>query len=246
VSAYHEAGFETGPAQPPVSTPQHRANIIFLSYRLSQGGIGTQNRLLLGVEGNYLPDLFADEQLDEVKRLTWDMVGPFFLNQKLHPATAIPWEDDRPEAATKTDQLVTNELAGLFDRFADRDQMRTCSGDLAGIAQSIVAMDADYLNRPGGRAGDSAALKIVVSPYARDPFDSAFVRYSILGVSTNSVEFDSIFSQLASEYVIDELDPIARQQMESVINMYLQTHPELKDDQRILRVKALCAEGRNG
>lgn len=246
MNASYEAGFETGPAQPPVSTPQDRANIIFLSYRLSQGGIGTQNRLLLCVEDNYLPDLFAEDQLDEVKRLAWGMIGPFFLNQKLHPATAIPWEDDRPEAAIKTDQLVTNELAGLFDRFADRDQIRTFTGDLAGIAQSVIAMDADYLNRPGGRGGDSADLKIVVSPYARDPYDSTFVKYSILGVSTNSVEFDGIFGQLASEHVINELDPIARQQMESVINMYLQTHPDLKDDQRILRVKSLCAEVRNG
>ncbi|MEK7599881.1 MAG: hypothetical protein AAB462_02510 [Patescibacteria group bacterium] len=246
MSAPYEAGFEAGPERVSIATPQHRANIIFLSYRLSQGGIGTQNRLLLCMEDNYLPELFADEQLDEVKRLAWDMIGPFFLNQKLHPATAIPWEDDSPEAAVKTDQLVTNELAGLFDRFDDRDQIRTFTGDLAGIAQSVIAMDADYLNRPSGRAGNSANLKIVVSPYARDPYDSIFVRYSILGVSTKSVEFDDMFSQLASEYVVKELDPIARKQMGSVLDMYLQTHPDLRGDQRILRVKSLCEEHQDG
>lgn len=221
------------------ATAQHFANLIFLSYRFSQGGIGTQNRMLLYLEEHFHPGLMVGEQ---AKALTHKMVGKFFLNQQLHPATAIPWEDDSPEAAIKTGQLVVNELAGLFGRFEDRQQIADFTSDVVGIAQSVIVMDTDYLSRPGGRAGDSEDLKIVVSPYKRDPYDSLFVRYSVLGADTKTVEFDDIFHRLAAEEVLRQLDPYALRQLQFVIDTYNYHHPGAEQDERITRVATRCRE----
>lgn len=220
--------------------PQHRASIIFLSYRFSQGGIGTQNRLLLHIENNYVRDLFADREIDEVKYLVHEMAGSYFLNPRLHPATAIPWEDDSPDTFVKTGQLVTNELAGLFERFRDRKSLSVFDSGLVPIAQSVIVMDADYLSRPGGRAGDSDSLKIKVSPYVRDPYASMFIGYGILKNSTNTREFDGIFHGLATEAVLRQLDQITLGQLLSNIALYESKHPEMANDMRISQVKTFC------
>lgn len=221
------------------ASAQHRANLIFLSYRFSQGGIGTQNRELLYIEENFHPDLMGSAQ---VKALTHKLVGRYFLDQHLHPATAIPWEDDSPEAAVKTERLVTNELAGLFERFEDRAQIADFTSDIAGIGQSVVVMDTDYLRRPGGRAGDSEDLKIVVSPYSRDPYESLFIKHAVLGVSTKTIEFDDIFRQLAAEEVMQQFDQYTLRQLLFVINTYTQHHPDVGQDKRIRRIEAQCKE----
>lgn len=244
-------GFENAPVLPSelsltgvgtefITSLQHRADLIFLSYRFSQGGIGTQNRMLLYIEENFDSGIMGAGNLDQLNELTHRMVGRYFLNQKLHPATAIPWEDDSPEASIKTDQLVANELTGLFERFRDRKQIATFSSDVAGIAQSVIVMDADYLSRPGGRAGDSEALKIVVSPFLRDPYDSMFIKYSVLGTSTNTVEFDSIFRLLANNATMQQFDQYTLRQLQYVINTYTDQHPEGQPDERIAQVSAVC------
>ena len=224
------------------ASAQHRANLIFLSYRFSQGGIGTQNRELLYIEENFHPDLMGGTQVEQVKTLTHKLVGRYFLDQHLHPATAIPWEDDSPEAAVKTERLVINELAGLFERFEDRTQIADFTSDIAGIGQSVIVMDTDYLRRPGGRAGDSEDLKIVVSPYSRDPHESLFIKHAVLGVSTKTVEFDDIFRQLATEEVIQQFDQYTLRQLLFVINTYTQHHPGAEQDERIGQLKAQCRE----
>ena len=221
------------------TTAQHLANLVFLSYRFSQGGIGTQNRMLLYVDEKFYPGFMEDER---VPGLTHKLVGRYFLDQRLHPATAIPWEDDSPEAAVKTPQLVTNELARLFERFKDREQIASFTSDLAGIAQSVIVMDTDYLSRPGGRAGDSENLKIVVSPYARDAYDSLFIKHSVLGKSTNTTEFDDIFSQLATEPIMRQFDQYTLRQLQYVIGVYTEQHPGTEHDERIMNVKTLCME----
>lgn len=218
---------------------QHRANLIFLSYRLSQGGIGTQNRLLLYVEENFHPNLMDQSQVREIAQR---MIGRYFLNQKLHPATAIPWEDDSQEGSVKTDLMVKNELTGLFERFEDRSQIDTFTSDLAGIAQSVIVMDTDYLRRPGGRAGDSEDLKIVVSPYNRDPYDSLFIKYAVFSESTHATEYDEIFSKLASSNIIDKFDQYSLRQLLYVIDTYGQYHPETLSDIRLQNIKQLCEE----
>jgi hypothetical protein len=224
------------------TSAQHRANLIFLSYRFSQGGIGTQNRMLLYIEENFHPGLMGGEQAELMKARTHRIVGRYFLDQRLHPATAIPWEDDSPEAAVKTERLVTNELAGLFERFEDREQIANFTSDIAGIGQSVIVMDTDYLSRPGGRAGDSEDLKIVVSPYNRDPYDSLFIKYSVLGTSTNTTEFDDIFQRLATEETMCQFDQYTLRQLQFVIDVYARHHPEAEQDERLVRVKTLCAE----
>lgn len=229
---------------PDEATVQHRANIIFLSYRFSQGGIGTQNRMLLSIEENFHSNLLVGADTEEVQAATHKIVGKYFLNQQLHPATAIPWEDDSPKAAIKTEVLVTNELAGLFGRFRERPRTEIASftSDIAGIAQSVLVMDMDYLSRPGGRAGDSEALKIVVDPYIRDPFDSLYVKYGILGKNTNTVEYDLIFSQLATESVVAQLDYFALLQLQYVIATYIVHHPDTVKNEAILNIQTLAAE----
>ena len=223
------------------ATPRQLARLLFLSYRLSQGGIGTQNRMLLYIEEHHQPTLFSGPDLTEVKALTWAMVAPYFLNQGTHPATAIPWEDDSPQAAVKTELLVTNELIGLFERFANRSQLSTFACDPAAIAESVIVMDADYLRRPGGRAGDDDVMKIKVSPYRRDPFGSLFIKHGLLGGTTQSVEFDAMFSELGDPCLLCQFDGHALRELQSVIEIYEAHHPDADDD-RIRNCKAICAE----
>lgn len=221
---------------------QYLGTLVFLSYRYSQGGIGTQNRMLLHIEEQFHPSMFTGDKSTAVHEVAHKMIGKYFLDQSLHPATALPWEDDSPEAAIKSWQLVTNELTGLFERFRKREQIADFDSDIVGIAQSVIMMDADYLRRPGGRAGDSEDLKIVVSPYRRDAYDSLFIKYAILGTSTNTIEFDEIFSSLANEDVLRQFDAFSLRQLKNIIAKYVEMHPETDGDRRITAVSSLCAE----
>jgi hypothetical protein len=226
---------------PSAVTAKHLANLIFLSYRFSQGGIGTQNRMLLFIEENFYPDLMVGARAEEVRNLTHRIVGKYFLNQQLHPATAIPWEDDSPQATKKTDLLVVNELAGLFGRFKDRTEIASFTSDIAGIAQSVIVMDTDYLSRPGGRGGDSEALKITVDPYPRDPYDSLYIKHAVLGKSTNTAEYDVIFGQLAGDDVATQFDRYTLGQLGFITSTYIAHHPDTADDERLTRIQTLAA-----
>lgn len=228
------------------NTAQHLANVVFLSYRYSQGGIGTQNRMLLFLEENFHPNLMVSDSQQEVHALTHRMVGRYFLNQSLHPATAIPWEDEFSGTFKKSEQLVTNELAGLFGRFKDRAEIATFSSDVVGIAQSVIVMDMDYLSRAGGRGGDSEKLMIRVDDYGRDPHDSLFIKHAILGKGTNTVEYDAIFSRIGSEDTIRQFDPYTLRQLQFVSDAYLETHQDADVVGPVQQLQGLCAELLNG
>ncbi len=226
---------------PVPATYEHLARLVFLSYRYSQGGIGTQNRMLLYIENHYHPDLFGETALPTLKSRTSDMVSAFFLNEKTHPATAVPWENEFPGDFVKSRELVTNELAGLFDRFIHEDLARLYKYDPQSIAMSIITMDADYLTRIGGRAGNSIDLKIKVSlPYLRDPYDSMFIKHGVLGVSTQTIEFDDIFRHATAETTIRQLDTHTLTQLQKVIEIYISEHIEVGNDKRLQRIKQLC------
>ncbi|MBP7806920.1 hypothetical protein KA047_00295 [Candidatus Saccharibacteria bacterium] len=220
--------------------PEHLARLIFLSYRFSQGGIGTQNRMLLFIEEHHQPELFSDMMLPLVQPRVTSMVSSYFLNEKTHPATAVPWDSEYPGDFIKTPELVTNELAGLFERFSTRDQMHLFAHDSASLAMSIISMDADYLTRPGGRSGHSEALKVKVSPYTRDAYMSLYIRHGVLKESTHSVEYDDIFSQASSHETLRQLDEPTLKQLLRVIEIY--THEHNTVDERLVNLQLTCLE----
>lgn len=236
-----------GAMQDPASTsPEHLARIVFLSYRYSQGAIGTQNRMLLYIEEHHQPDLFDQARIEEIREKAKSMIGPYFLNQTTHPATAIPWEDDSPEAAVKTDQTVTNEVEGLFARFSgEREEIAGFESTPPAIAESVIVMDHDYITRPGGRAGDSEQLKIKVSPYARDPYDSLFIKHAIKGETTTSPEFDDIFQKISGKEVLDSIDSLILMQLQEICDIYMANHPDLNNES-VRLLKARCEEILNG
>lgn len=220
----------------------HLARLVFLSYRFSQGGIGTQNRMLLYIEEHHQPNLFDEDVVPIVAPQVNTMVSSFFLNEKTHPATAVPWEDEFPGTFTKTSTLVTNELAGLFERFASKEQMHLFPHDPASLAMSIITMDLDYLTRSGGRAGDSEDLKVKVGPYSRDPFASLYVKHGILGARTHAVEFDDIFAQASAPETIEQLDSHTLKQLLQIIEIYVREHEDHDNNRQLLAVAATCEE----
>lgn len=235
-------------SSPEATTTEHLARIVFLSYRYSQGAIGTQNRMLLYVEDHHQPDLFAEDRIEEIREKARSIIGPYFLNQTTHPATAIPWEDDSPEAeaSVKTDQTVRNEVEGLFARFSgDRSEIADFETTPSAIAQSVIVMDHDYLTRPGGRAGNSDELKIKVSPYARDPYDSLFIRYGIHGETTTTKEFDDIFKVISDTDTIRSLDDLTLNQLQHICSIYIANHPEA-DNEEVSQLHKYCEEILNG
>ena len=219
---------------------KYLAHLIFLSYRFSQGGIGTQNRILLHLEENYFPELMRGDSA--VRELTHRSVAKYFLDQRLHPATAIPWEEESWENFVKTEQLVTNELTGLFERFRYRDSLRSFSSDLVGIAKSVVLMDADYLRRSAGRASGSIDLKTTVGLYRRDPYSSFFVSHSLLDLRTGSTEYDHIFNSLSSKTIIEQFDCVDLRHLKFVLNVYANHHPEVGQNERFCSINELSAE----
>jgi hypothetical protein len=213
------------------------ANLIFLSYRYSQGGIGAQNRILLFLEERFHPTLLSVDEVhsEEVRALTRKMVGGYFLNETSHPATAVPWDHASPAEFRKSALLVENELADLFGRFQDRRRIRHFSADPVGLAQSLLLMDADYLRRDDGRAGSSEALRTRVGAYSRDPYDSVFLRHGILAVSTKTPEYDYLFSAISQPVVLQHLDGSARRDLGLVLEVFQKRHLRLRD-RRLLRL----------
>jgi len=201
------------------------AYLIFLSYRFSQGGIGTQNRMLLWLEANCHPSIFDLEHRDALLTATHQRVGAVFLSPSAHPATAVPWSDSFDAPTGKTDELVVNELAALFDRFTNHRLVAGFDATPVAIAESVIAMDLDYLTRHGGRAGDSEELMIRVGPYRRDPFDSVFVRHALAREASKSTEFDQLFGLLATTSVISEMSATSRRALADVLDIYEDRHP---------------------
>ena len=147
-----------------------------------------------------------------------------------------------PGASVKTDVLVTNELAALFHRFRDqRRELAPLTFDPPALAASVIAMDADYLQRPSGRAGGSAHLKITVGPYPRDPYDSVFLTRAVVGTSTGTLEYDEMFAELGRATVLEQLDAVGLEQLRAVIEIYRNRHPETCDA-RIKQLDDACAE----
>ncbi|WP_354699937.1 hypothetical protein DSM112329_00195 [Paraconexibacter sp. AEG42_29] len=197
-----------------------RAGLIFLSYRFSQGAIGTQNRLLLLLEERWAPTLFAREDLPAVRREVRRRVGSYFLNDRLHPAIALPWTNGKAGPASKTEAVVTNELAALFRRFEHREELVPASPDPVALAGSIVFMDDGYLRRSQGRNSNSIELRIIRESRASDPWHSVFVAHALLDRPTGSREYDLLFGLLGSEEVLEALPTVDRRILSRVIDRY--------------------------
>ena len=208
---------------------RHQAKLIMLSYRYSQGGIGTQNRMLRFIEEHFHPDLFRGPLLPRTRELTREAVAAVFLNEAAHPATAVPWDHPSPGVFRKSQELVVNELADLFGRFANPTSTAGYGTAPAALCESILVMDADYLRRAGGRAGSNDTLLVRVGPYRRDPWESVFVRHCVLRRTTRTSEFDELFSRLAAPTVLQRLDRDGAQMLRFVIEVYRQRHPDLQD-----------------
>lgn len=222
------------------------ATIIFLSYRFSQGGIGTQNRLLLYLEKHFHPELIRGPQTEQVHEATHRLVSRYFLDQQLHPSIAIPWDIEFPGPALKTELLVDNELLDLFGRFVNREVDDEFAYDPVSIGQSILTMDADYLRRPGGRGGASKQLNVVVDPFPRDPYDSFYLRHAVLGVSTNTVEYDAVFAAIDPHAILPAMNRHGLRRLHQVIRIYLDHHPTHPARQPLSDLQYDCEERLHG
>lgn len=206
------------------------SRLVFLSYRFSQGGIGLQNRMLSYIRDNSHPYLFETATITEVHPRTHAMIKPFFLNDSSHPQTAIPWDYEGNDFV-KNDELVDNELIGLFERIVDDDLMKEFEPTPRAIAIGIIAMDADYLSRPNGRSGDSDAMKVRVAPYKRDPYASMFLKYGVLGASTGAAEFDDMFRAASSLETVHSFDKLTLFQLMTILHVYCRYHDSDETDQ---------------
>lgn len=224
------------------ATPQHLAFLVFLSYRHSQGGIGTQNRILQYIEANDHPMMFSGPNYSQLKIIARKMVGAYFLNPKTHPATPYAWEGDELEASLKTEKVVDAEVQDVFGRFEDRSHFATFESDPVSIAGSIIVMDGDYVSRSGGRGSGSKDLKIKVIDFPRDAYESQFIKYGILGAPTGASEYDDMFKAISSEVVIQQLDMFSLRELQKITDIYVKAHPEVEDDVRLMRLMLLCKE----
>lgn len=220
---------------------RHHARLITLSYRYSQGGIGTQNRMLRFIQERFHPALMRGPGLARTRELTHRAVAAVFLSEGAHPATAVPWDHPDPAAFRKSDALVVNELADLFARFEDPASTAAYSPDPVALCESVLVMDADYLRRPGGRAGSDDRLLVRVGAYRRDPWDSVYVRHAVLRQTTRTDEFDALFAALGIEETLRRLDTHGARVLRFVLERFIAHHP-LEDDRRLLALARLAEE----
>jgi hypothetical protein len=215
----------------PTPDVMSRAALIFLSYRFSQGAVGAQNRLLLLLEERWAPALFDRDGLPAVRRAVRRIVGNYFLDDRLHPAAALPWTNGATGAAAKSEAVVTNELAGLFRRFEHREELAPFSSDPVALAASLIFMDDGYLQRPRGRDTGDTHLRVARRAATPDPWHSVFAAYALLGRPTGRGEYDSLFGLLRDNRVLAGLGPSDRRALRRVVDRFSH-HSDLKPDER--------------
>jgi len=197
-----------------------RAALIFLSYRFSQGAVGAQTRLLLLLERRWAPNLFAPDELSAVRRAVRRLVGGYFLDDRLHPAAALPWTNGAAGAAAKSEAVVTNELAGLFRRFEHREELTPFSDDPTALAASLIHMDDGYLARHQGRDSGDVRLRVERRAHTGDPWHSVYAAHALLGRSTGRTEYDDLFGLLGDDRILTGLDDAARRALKRVVDRF--------------------------
>ena len=216
----------------PTSDVTSRAALIFLSYRFSQGAVGSQNRLLLLLEERWAPALFDHNHLPAVRRAVRRIVGDYFLDDRLHPAAAFPWTNGATGAAAKSDAVVTNELAGLFRRFEHREELASFSPrsgrprrepHLHGRRLPAAAKRPRHRRRaPAGRPP---------APATPDPWRSGFAAHALLGRPTGRAEYDALFGLLGDDRILAGLGPSDRSALRRVVDRFSH-HSDLDADER--------------
>lgn len=204
----------------PTPNVMSRAALIFLSYRFSQGAVGAQNRLLLLLEERWAPALFDRDALPAVRQAVRRIVGNYFLDDRLHPAAALPWTNGATGAAAKSEAVVTNELAGLFRRFEHREELAPFSSDPVALAASLIFIDDGYLQRPRGRDTGEARLRVARRAATPDPWHSVFAAHALLCRPTGRAEYDALFGLLGNDRVLAELGPFDRRALRRVIDVF--------------------------
>lgn len=224
----------TGESNSQPATPQELANLMFLSYRFSQGSNDTQRQMLLYIEDKFHPYFSKDPQYEEVMALTSKMVEAYYMKDALHPAT--PPANQEGEYV-KSKEQVDSSLRGLFGIFEDRKDYQYGPVD---IARSIINDDLRYLKQPGGRADSDGPNKGEIDKYGGDPYASYFVEYGILGKSTRSDEYNELFADASSEETIKQLGSDHLKHLQDALRIYVDKHPDMKEDERMLKAQALC------
>ena len=198
-----------------------RAALIFLSYRFSQGAIGAQNRLLLLLEERWAPTLFHRDGLTELRRAVRQLVGDYFLDDRLHPAAAVPWTNGAIGAAAKSDAVVTNELSALFRRFDRREELEAFSSDPVALLASLLHVEHGYLTRPCGRASGDDSLRVIRRGERRDPYHSVVAAHALLARPTGRAEYDSLFRLIGHDDILVDLTSADRDALERVVTSYV-------------------------
>lgn len=172
------------------------------------------------LEERWAPTLFNREALPELRRAVRRLVGGYFLDDRLHPAAAVPWTNGATGAAAKSEAVVTNELSGLFRRFERREELTPFTSDPVALLASLVHMDEGYLKRPRGRASGDESLRVIRRAERPDPWHSVVAAHVLLGRPTGRVEYDALFRLLGEDDVLADLTPTNRAALERVVDRF--------------------------
>ena len=222
-----------------IQTPEHLARLVFLSYRYSQGGIGVQSRLLLHVQDEHHPDMFQEPLIHDVKRHTHKLVGAFFMNQVVHPPLPYTWDHSPAEDGERSQANAYDDVEGVFEKVLASTEDEEYAHDISSITRALVTMDLSYLLRMNGRADVNDAPSKDRESYPKDPFESQFISYAILGKSTTTPEYDLLFEQVGNLANIEQLDDHTQIEIEQILAVYLREHAEPVNSQKLEDIQSM-------
>lgn len=220
-------------------TPEHLARLVFLSYRYSQGGIGIQSRLLLHIRDQYQPGMFEEPLVQEVKQTTRKLVTAYFMNHTAHPPLPYTWEDTLPDNGERSPANAFDDVEGVFERVLGATDDEVYAHDILSITRGLVSMDLSYLSRKNGRADVNDKPSNDTKAYPKDPFESQFISYSILGRSAMSPEYNQVFSQVGADSTIQQLDEQTWYELQQILAIYTREHPTMLPNERLNSLKDL-------
>jgi len=200
--------------------------VLFLSFRFSQGSPEAQEVLLMAVS-LWRPQWSLDEEMVQALEQLSPSIG-HLAEAGVHASfpSTTPVHDELRQFIGSM-QAACAFPTPVRRRIAEEARDAT----LVRVAQVMIIRDGRYLEREAGRPRSSRAPHPCSHP-STDPFLSHFCHFVLLGQTSGAAVFDELFTEIRS--ICNEpgerlqrilADPLTAMQLPRVIQVYNRHHP---------------------
>ena len=217
--------------QPELLDTKKALQLLILSFKFSQGAVYLQRLLFRWLHSHY--PQFKLLNYESLASEFSEAVTTFLTDGKLHKAQLEP-----PAPANQKIIMAAQDMAQIMQEELDGKQtdipefpsdpsagMMPPAEILPKIVGYIISKDYNYLTAKGGRPSTGKR---------RDLYFSHLCHYGLLGRSTNSPEFDALFTAIKKHIQGGNLDPISEEVLEQLIMIHNQHYPDKKINVKLL------------